>query len=53
MSYSVEYDPQAVIDLEQLPKTIQKRVVSKIQWLADNFAQIQPLPLSANLRRFL
>jgi len=52
MSYLVEYDPQAVIDLEQLPKTIQKRVVSKIQWLADNFAQIQPLPLSANLAGF-
>jgi len=48
MSYTVQYDPQAAADLEKLPKNIARRIVSKINWLADNFEQIKPLPLSAN-----
>lgn len=52
MSYSVEYDPQSVRDLEQLVSPLRQRIIKKIQWLADNFEQVQPLPLSANLAGF-
>ena len=43
MSYRVEYQEQAAIDLEKLPKAQQKRILTKISWLADNFDSIRPL----------
>ncbi|MGF1567251.1 MAG: type II toxin-antitoxin system RelE/ParE family toxin [Nodosilinea sp.] len=50
MSYAVEYEPEAVEDLKQLPGNIRQRVVAKINWLAENFDQVQPpLPPTANL----
>ncbi len=52
MAYTVEYDPEAIADLNRLSSTIRKRIVVKIDWLAANFEQIQPLPLSANLAGF-
>jgi mRNA interferase RelE/StbE len=53
MRYAVEYDPEAVDDLKRLPGNIRKRIVAKINWLAENFDQIQPLLLTANLAGFL
>lgn len=52
MAYTVEYDPAAIADLKRLPNSIRKRIVAKIDWLAANFEQIQPLPLNANLAGF-
>ncbi len=52
MAYTVEYDPEAIADLNRLSSTIRQRIVVKIDWLAANFDQIQPLPLSANLAGF-
>ncbi len=52
MAYTVEYDPAAIDDLKRLPNRIRKRIVVKIDWLAANFEQIQPLPLSANMAGF-
>jgi mRNA interferase RelE/StbE len=52
MTYSVEYDPQAISDLKKIPKPQRKRIVTKIDWLVANFENVQPLPLSANLTGF-
>jgi mRNA interferase RelE/StbE len=52
MSYSVEYDPEAVIDLERLTQVVRERVINKISWLAENFNEITPQSLTANLFGF-
>ncbi|MGD1907690.1 MAG: type II toxin-antitoxin system RelE/ParE family toxin [Leptolyngbyaceae cyanobacterium] len=52
MSYTVEYEPEAVKDLKRFNPNIRKRIVTKIDWLAENFENVQPLPLSANLAGF-
>ena len=52
MSYAVEYEPEAVEDLKRLPGSIRQRIVAKINWLAENFDQVQQFPLTANLAGF-
>ncbi|MGD1936204.1 MAG: type II toxin-antitoxin system RelE/ParE family toxin [Cyanophyceae cyanobacterium] len=52
MSYRVEFQEQAEIDLGKLPATWQKRIISKITWLAENFEEIRHIQLSANLAGF-
>jgi mRNA interferase RelE/StbE len=52
MNYLVEYEPEALADLEKLTKTVCERIVNKINWLAENFDQITPQPLSADLSGF-
>jgi mRNA interferase RelE/StbE len=52
MSYSVEYEPEAFADLERLTQAVRGRIVDKIGWLAENFDQITPQPLTANLSGF-
>ncbi|MBW4634266.1 MAG: type II toxin-antitoxin system RelE/ParE family toxin [Iphinoe sp. HA4291-MV1] len=37
MSYAVEYEPEALADLEKLTQAVRKRVVNKINWLSENF----------------
>ena len=37
MSYGVEYQEQAAVDLEKLSQAWQKRIIDKINWLAENF----------------
>jgi mRNA interferase RelE/StbE len=49
MSYLIEYDSAAINGLENLTQAVRERIINKINWLADNFAQINPQPLSANL----
>jgi len=49
MSYRVEFKQKAIADLESLTKIFQERIVKKIKWLSENFSQITPQPLSANL----
>ncbi len=49
MSYRVEFKQKAIADLESLTKIFQERIIKKIKWLAENFNQITPQPLSANL----
>jgi mRNA interferase RelE/StbE len=48
--YSVEFTPQALDDITRLDKPVAARVVKKIQWLAENFEGIIPLPLKGRLR---
>jgi mRNA interferase RelE/StbE len=52
MSYIVEYEPEAFADLEKLTKSVRERVVKKINWLAENFDQIKPQSLTADLSGF-
>ncbi|MEG4371613.1 type II toxin-antitoxin system RelE/ParE family toxin [Microcoleus sp. B4-C5] len=52
MSYSVELTAEALVNQERLTLAVQERIGNKINWLAENFEQITPMPLSANLAVF-
>jgi mRNA interferase RelE/StbE len=52
MSYSVELTAEALVNQERLTQAVQERIGNKIKWLAENFEQITPMPLSANLAGF-
>jgi mRNA interferase RelE/StbE len=52
MACSLNYEPEAVNDLDQLTQTTRVRILKKIEWLKDNFDQISPLPLTGNLSGF-
>lgn len=52
MSYSVELTAEALVNQEKLTQAVQERIGNKINWLAENFEQITPMPLSANLAGF-
>jgi mRNA interferase RelE/StbE len=52
MSYVIEYEPEAISDLEKLTQTVRERVVKKINWLAENFDQVKPQSLTADLSGF-
>ena len=52
MSYSVEYEPEALADLERLTQAVRERVIHKITWLSENFDQITPQTLTADLSGF-
>jgi len=52
MTYTVQYDPEAIDNLKQLSVSVRQRIVTKINWLAENFDHIQPMPLTANLAGF-
>ena len=49
MSYSIQYKAESLEDLEQLDRQSQSRIIKKITWLSENFEDITPLALSANL----
>lgn len=51
-NYSVEYEPEAISDLEKLTQATRERIIAKINWLAENFDQITPQPLTADLSGF-
>ena len=52
MSYVVEYEPEALADLEKLTQAVRERVVNKINWLAENFDLVTPQSLTADLSGF-
>ena len=52
MKYTVEYQNEAIADLEKLTQVVRNRIISKINWLAENFDGITPIPLSGNLAGF-
>jgi mRNA interferase RelE/StbE len=49
MSYSVEFTPGAINNLGLLTSANQQRTLNKIRWLSENFENISPQALSANL----
>ena len=52
MSYQVEYQPEALDDLGKLTKSVREQIVKKIIWLSENFEQINPQSLTADLSGF-
>ncbi|CAO5069477.1 Toxin RelG [Microcystis aeruginosa] len=46
MSYSVTFEPESITDLDLITDFIRLRILNKIKWLAINFEQITPLPLT-------
>jgi mRNA interferase RelE/StbE len=52
MSYTSRYEPESLEDLVNLPSQIQSRIVKKIDWLAENFDDINPLGLTGDLSGF-
>lgn len=52
MIYSVEYETEAIEDLTKLSPLMQKRIIKKIQWWAENFTEITPQPLKGKLSDF-
>lgn len=49
MSYNVEFTPAGLDGLEELTSTIQERILRKIRWLSENFDDVNPQALSADL----
>lgn len=49
MSYSVEFTPAGLDSLEELKSTIQERILRKIRWLSENFDDVTPQALGADL----
>lgn len=52
MSFSIEFNPEAIADLAKIDRTNQLRIARKIKWLGENFEQITPLSLTGNLSSF-
>jgi mRNA interferase RelE/StbE len=52
MSYTVEFEPEAIEDLDKLDETIRERILTKINWLSNNFDQIKPQSLTGDLSNF-
>jgi mRNA interferase RelE/StbE len=52
MSWSIEFLKEAEADFEKLDSKIRKRVVSKLEWLEDNFEDITPLALTGEFQGF-
>jgi mRNA interferase RelE/StbE len=52
MRYLIEYEPEALDDLEKLTQAVRERIVKKIIWLSENFEQINPQPLTADMSGF-
>ncbi|MBI3739907.1 MAG: type II toxin-antitoxin system RelE/ParE family toxin [Chloroflexi bacterium] len=40
--------PSAARDMEDLDRTVTKRIYDKIKWLAENFDSLTPEPLEGN-----
>ena len=49
MGYNVEFTPTGIVGLEGLTPTIQERILRKIRWLSENFNDVNPQALSADL----
>ena len=52
MSWGVEFSELADKDLENLDTPVKKKVIEKIDWLAENFENVTPVPLKGEFRDF-
>ena len=52
MSRRIEFTEEAAAGLKRLDPHLQRRVLRKLEWIADNFASITPEPLSGTLSNF-
>ena len=49
-NWRIKFTPEGESDLLSLDKAVQKRVIRKIYWFKENFANIVPEPLSNVLK---
>ncbi len=49
MSYEIEFKSEAVIEIKTLTTIVQERILRKVRWLSENFDEITPQALSADL----
>ena len=40
MNWTVEYEPEAVVNMEKMTVVMRERIAQKIEWLAENLDQI-------------
>lgn len=52
MTLNVEFNLEAITDLEKLDRVIAQRIVEKIKWLAENFNNITPQALTGDMKGF-
>lgn len=50
MAYYVQFRPGAIEDVRGLDKVIADRILKKIRWLEENFENIMPEVLKADLK---
>lgn len=48
--YRIEFLPEASTEVAALDKAVAQRVLNKLKWLAENFAELSPEPLSDKLK---
>jgi len=51
-NWQLAFTPEAHSDLDKLSKNIQRRVIAKLDWLTENFDNLEPLPLSSDWKGF-
>jgi len=44
--YQVKFTRRAENDLSSLDKSVAQRILKRLKWLAENFEQIRPTPLT-------
>jgi mRNA interferase RelE/StbE len=52
MSYQVEFEPEAIADLDRMASSIRERILRKINWLALNFDSMASEAFKGNLSSF-
>ncbi len=52
MAHQIRYDKAAITALKKIQKSIRKRIVNKIEWLAQNAENINHKSLQGNLSDF-
>ena len=52
MSWQIEFTSDGASDLRKLDPSQQRRILRRLQWLADNFTAITPEALSGSLAGF-
>lgn len=51
-NWSVEFTVKAEKDISLLDKSIQKRILGKLDWLENNFSEVLPIVLTADFRNY-
>ena len=51
--WSVEFTSEAEKDISLLDKSVQKRIVDKLDWLESNFSEVLPTVLTADFRDYI
>lgn len=50
--YTIQLLDSAVQDLARLDKSMSRRIIKRLHWLAENFEQVRPETLRGNLADF-